>query len=40
MSVAQIIVPIFLLILLGVAMHRWFGLRSAPLRISNRKRPK
>ena len=28
MSVAQIIIPIFLLILLGVAMRRWFGLRE------------
>lgn len=28
MSVAQIIIPIFLMILLGVAMHRWFGLRE------------
>jgi malonate transporter len=28
MSVAQIIIPIFLLILLGVAMRRWFGMRE------------
>jgi malonate transporter and related proteins len=28
MSVAQTIIPIFLLILLGVAMRRWFGLRE------------
>lgn len=28
MFVAQIIVPIFLLILLGVSMRRWFGLRE------------
>lgn len=28
MSVAQIIIPIFLLILLGVVMRRWFGLSS------------
>ena len=28
MFVAQIIVPIFLLILLGVSMRRWFGLRD------------
>jgi predicted permease len=28
MSVAQVIIPIFLLILLGVAMRRWFGLRE------------
>jgi malonate transporter len=28
MFVAQTIIPIFLLILLGVAMHRWFGMRE------------
>jgi len=28
MSIAQTIIPIFLLILLGVAMRRWFGLRE------------
>lgn len=28
MAVAQIIIPIFLLILLGLAMRRWFGLRE------------
>ncbi len=28
MSVAHVIIPIFLLILLGVAMRRWFGLRE------------
>lgn len=28
MSVSQTIIPIFLLILLGVAMRRWFGLRE------------
>ncbi len=28
MSVAQTIIPIFLLILLGVSMRRWFGLRE------------
>lgn len=28
MSVAHTILPIFLLILLGVAMRRWFGLRE------------
>jgi predicted permease len=28
MSVVQVIIPIFLLILLGVAMRRWFGLRE------------
>jgi predicted permease len=28
MTVAQTIIPIFLLILLGVAMRRWFGLRE------------
>jgi malonate transporter and related proteins len=28
MSVAQTIIPIFLLILLGLAMRRWFGLRE------------
>ncbi len=28
MSVAQIIIPIFLLILLGAGMRRWFGLRE------------
>ena len=28
MSIAQTIIPIFMLILLGVAMRRWFGLRE------------